>query len=77
MSYESPRNLNRSSLPGKKQVRNRHTSAGITNREAQTLTRCAQKIFTISQKNNLYIGYENRLLKINELIYELLEQADR
>jgi hypothetical protein len=61
----------------KKQVRNRHSSAGITNREAETLKRCAKKIFKISQKTNLYIGYENRLLTINDLLYELLQQADR
>lgn len=60
-----------------KQSRNRHSSAGITGREADTLTRCAMKIFQISQKKNLYIGYERELLEINDKIYRLLEKAGR
>ena len=60
-----------------KQSRNRHSSAGITGREADTLTICANKIFTISQKKNLFLGYEHDLIAINDAIYALLERAGR
>ena len=62
----------------KKQVRNRYTgSAGITEREANTIKGAADKLYKISQKNNLYVVYERKLLQAAQLLYELLEQADR
>ncbi len=60
-----------------KQSRNRHSSAGITGREADTLERCAKKVRTISQKKNLFVGYEQDLIAINNAIYALLERAGR
>lgn len=61
----------------KKQVRNRHSSAGITAREANTIRGSADKLYKISQKRNLYVGHERRLLEAAQILYELLEQADR
>jgi len=61
----------------KKQVRNRYSSAGITAREANTIRGSANKLYKISQKNNLYVGYERKLLEAAKLLYEVLEEADR
>lgn len=60
-----------------KQHGNRHHSAGITAREANTILGSLEKIFKISQKKNLYIGYENRLVQATQLMYEVLEQSGR
>jgi len=60
-----------------KQHGNRHRSAGITAREANTILGSLEKVFKISQKKNLYIGYENRLVQATQLMYEVLEQSGR
>ena len=61
-----------------KQVRNRFTgAAGITAREANTIRGAADKLFKISNKNNLYVVYEQKLLEATQLLLEVLEQADR
>lgn len=62
----------------KKQVRNRYTgAAGITAREAVTIRGSAEKLYKISQKKNLYVGYERKLLEAAKLLYEVLKHADR
>ena len=62
----------------KKQVRNRYTgAAGITAREANSIKGAADKLYKISQKKNLYVVYERKLLEAAKLLYDLLEQADR
>jgi len=62
----------------KKQVRNRYTgAAGITAREANTIRGAADKLYKISQKKNLWFGYEQKLLEATKLLLEVLKQADR
>ena len=61
-----------------KQVRNRYTgAAGITEREANTIRGSLNKLYKISQKKNLYVKYELRLLKATEQLIKLLDEADR
>lgn len=60
-----------------KQVRNRYSSAGITQREADTISLAIRKLTTISQKKNLYVMYERDLLKAAEILTELLEKSER
>ena len=60
-----------------KQTRNRYSSAGITQREADTINRVRKKLQTIQNKPGLFIGFRDRLeAAINELS-NLLMQADR
>ena len=62
----------------KKQVRNRYTgAAGITAREANTIQGAANKLYKISQKKNLYVVYERKLLEATKLLLEVLEESDR
>lgn len=60
-----------------KQVRNRYSSAGITEREADTIKRCMKKLRKISRKKNLYVGHQRRLLESVAHLQELLEKTDR
>ena len=61
-----------------KQSRNQHTGAsGITQREANTIRRSAEKLVKISQKKNLFVKYELRLLKATDQLFKLLEEAER
>ena len=60
-----------------KQVRNRHSSAGITAREASSLWNYMNRMRAISEKNNLFIGYKRRLVEAADLIEELLRESDR
>lgn len=61
-----------------KQVRNQYTgAAGITAREANTIRSSADKLYKISQKNNLYVRFERKLLEATQLLLEILEEADR
>ena len=64
-------------INGGKQTRNRHSSAGITAREADSLYKYMRQIRKISSKKNLYIGYENRLLKAAQEIEDVLRDAGR
>ena len=61
----------------KKQVRNRWSSAGITEREADRLLNYASKIEKIANKNNLYVGYERELKRSIQIIMDVLKHADR
>lgn len=56
---------------------NRHQSAGITAREAETLFRSYEKIRKIASKENLYRGFETKLLDIALDIEMFLVEADR
>lgn len=61
-----------------KQSRNQHTGAsGITKREANTIRGSAEKLYKISQKKNLYVKYELRLLKAVDELFKILEEAER
>lgn len=61
-----------------KQTRNQYTGAsGITQREATTIRSSAEKLFKISQKKNLFVRYELRLLKASQELFKLLEEAQR
>ena len=61
-----------------KQSRNQHTGAsGITQRKANTIRRSAEKLVKISQKKNLFVKYELRLLKATDQLFKLLEEAER
>ena len=61
-----------------KQNRNQHTgSSGITQREADTVKGCIRKLSKISQKKNLYVRHELRLLKTLDQLLKLLEEAER
>jgi|TARA_R110001606_G_C15270620_1_gene639441 hypothetical protein len=60
-----------------KQARNRYSSAGITQREADTIERSIRKLTTISKKKNLYVMYERDLLKAVQILTELLEKSQR
>lgn len=61
-----------------KQKRNQYTGAsGITQREANTIRSAAEKLYKISQKKNLYVRHESRLLKAAEQLFKLLEEAER
>lgn len=60
-----------------KQVRNQYSSAGITQREADTIQRCMDKLSNISEKNNLYVRYRLRIKKALEELEQLLVEADR
>ena len=62
---------------GDKQVRNRHSSAGITGREASSLWKYMMQMRTISEKNNLFVGYKRRLVEAADIIEELLRESDR
>lgn len=73
MSKQRPRK----SFFSDKQTRNRYSSAGITQREADTINRIRGKLQTIQNKPNLYVGYRDRIeFAINELS-NLLMEADR
>ena len=61
----------------KKQVRNRYSSAGITAREANTINGAVDKIMKISEKNNLYVGYQRKLVEAAKLLWEVLQESDR
>lgn len=61
----------------KKQVRNRHSSAGITAREADSLEKYMRQMRKISQKNNLFVHYKDMLIRAANSIEELLREADR
>jgi hypothetical protein len=56
---------------------NRHQSAGITAREAKSIFGCMVKLSKIMNKDNLYVGYEQRLLDAILTLETLLEEADR
>ncbi|MHA1883198.1 MAG: hypothetical protein ACTSUO_09150 [Candidatus Thorarchaeota archaeon] len=60
-----------------KQYGNRHYSAGITAREANTILGSAEKIYKISQKDNLFIGFENSLVQAVIQLYKVLEESGR
>lgn len=61
-----------------KQSRNQYTGAsGITQREATTIRSSAEKLYKISQKKNLFVKYELRLLKAADELFKLLEEAER
>ena len=61
----------------KKQVRNRHSSAGITAREATSLYKYMMQMRKMSEKNNLFIGYKRRVVEAADIIEELLRKSDR
>lgn len=61
-----------------KQNRNQYTGAsGITQREADTIKGCIRKLSKISEKKNLFVRYELRLLKSLEQLLKILEEAER
>ena len=60
-----------------KQARNRYSSAGITQREADTIERSIRKLTKISKKKNLYVMYERDLIKAAQILTELLEKSQR
>jgi len=61
-----------------KQSRNQYTgAAGITQREANSIRSATRKLFQISQKKNLFVKYQLRLVKATEQLVKLLEEADR
>jgi len=60
-----------------KQTRNRHSSAGITAREADSLYKYMMQIRKIASKKSLYIGYELDLLTAADTIESVLRSADR
>lgn len=64
-------------IQGAKQTRNRHSSAGITAREAASLWKYMMQMRKISEKKNLFIGYEKQLQDAADIIEELLINADR
>lgn len=62
----------------KKQVRNRYTgAAGITEREATQLKSMWHKLDKLSKKKNLWTGYVQKCDEAKQLIYEMLDRADR
>jgi len=61
-----------------KQTRNQYTgSSGITQREATSIRGSAEKLYKISQKKNLWIKHQQRLLKAANELFELLQEAER
>ena len=61
-----------------KQKRNQHTgAAGITEREANTIRGAAHKLHKISEKKNLYVRHQMRLLTATEQLLKVLEEAER
>ena len=65
-------------MAAKKQVRNRYTGAsGITQREADTIKRCMDKLLKIGGKKSLYVGHQRRIEKAVEQMAEILVEADR
>jgi hypothetical protein len=56
---------------------NRHQSAGITAREAKSIFGCMVKLDKIMLKDNLYVGYQQKLLDAILTLESLLEDADR
>ena len=70
-----PKNFSRTGA--KKQSRNRYSSAGITQREADRLYKAMVMIEKLSQKNNLFVGYKRTLQRISGDIYTLLDDTDR
>jgi len=77
MTKENYRPMNQQAYFSVKQTRNRHSSAGITAREADTILKSIRKLEKISEKKNLYIMYERDLLKAAQILTELLEKANR
>lgn len=61
-----------------KQHRNRYTgAAGITQREANTIRGCMDKLLKIGSKKNLYVRHQLRIEKSVEQLAKLLVEADR
>ena len=61
-----------------KQKRNQHTGAsGITQREADTIKRCMDKLLKIGGKKNLYVRHQWRIERSVEQLAQLLVEADR
>lgn len=63
-----------SQTPGK-QVRNRYSSAGITQREANQIRSMVSKIAKILKKQNLYVGYAQKLLDAGMTLETVLEES--
>ena len=77
MAIDDRKPRNQMGYFSEKQARNRYSSAGITQREADTIQRSISKLTKISKKKSLYIGYEKDLLKAAQILTELLEKAQR
>ena len=61
-----------------KQVRNQHTgSAGITQREADTIKRCMDKLLKIGSKKNLYVRHKVRIEESVKQLAKVLVEAER
>ena len=60
-----------------KQVRNRYSSAGITQREANQIMSMIDKLEKIEKKNNLYVGFVQKLRDARSTLQTLLEEANR
>ena len=56
---------------------NRHYSAGLSVREVQSLDGMASRLWTMSQKKNLYIGTQSKLHYIIIQIEDALDSAGR
>ena len=77
MAIDESKPRNQMGYFSEKQARNRYSSAGITQREADTIERSIRKLTTISKKKNLYVMYERNLLKAAQILTELLEKSQR
>ena len=77
MAIDQRKPSNQMGYFSEKQTRNRYSSAGITQREADTISRSISKLTKISQKKNLYVMYERDLLKAAQILIELLEKSQR
>ena len=77
MAIDNRKPRNEISYFSEKQARNRYSSAGITQREADTIERSIRKLTKISKKKNLYVMYERDLLKAVQILTELLEKSQR
>lgn len=60
-----------------RKTRNQHDVPRITQREADTMTRCAEKLFKISERQNLSRTDVRNLHRIVSLIYEAIDTAGR
>ena len=60
-----------------KQVRNQHTGAGLTQREADQIKSFIPKLLKIGQKKNLDVRQRVRIVDVIERLSRILVEADR
>ena len=60
-----------------RRTRNQHDVPRITQREADTIRRCIEKIMKIANRNNLSRTDRSNLHRIVSLLFEALDDAGR